>query len=303
MHTRAARIGLRLVPLLLFAAFLWKEKPWTADLGAVPKLPLLAVPLLNFLLYMPAKALRWRLVLHAPPRFGAILAAMYEGALANVVLGFGSNDVVRAARLRAEAGAFVRDIGPTIAERATETAAMAILVIATTVFGPMPVGVGAAGLGILAGYVAFYLYAGRLGPWLEARRWRRLGHALASARAALGGWKLLGVLLFSLLGWATEVAQLHFVLGAFGLPADVATATLVLIGINAAVALPGPPANFGTFEAGAIGALFLCGITGPTAVAFTVAYHLLHVVPTATVATVVFFVRGASATAAPSTHT
>src|SRR5262249_6147023 len=62
---------------------------------------------------------------------------------------------------------------------------------------------------------------------------------------------LAGVLLFSLLGWATEIAQLHFVLGAFGLPADTATATLILIGINAAVALPGPPANFGTFEAGA----------------------------------------------------
>jgi uncharacterized membrane protein YbhN (UPF0104 family) len=100
------------------------------------------------------------------------------------------------------------------------------------------------------------------------------------------------------------VAQLHFVLQAFGLPSDAATATLVLIGINAAVALPGPPANFGTFEAGAIGALFLLGITGPTAVAFTVAYHLLHVVPTATLGTIIFFARGAgkAEAGAPSPH-
>jgi uncharacterized membrane protein YbhN (UPF0104 family) len=297
MHTRAARIALRLVPLLLFAAFMWKEQPWNADLGAVPKLPLLAVPLLNFLAYMPFKALRWRLVLKDPPGFGAIMAAMYEGALANVVLGFGSNDVVRTARLRTEAGTFVRDIGPTVAERATETAAMAILVLATTVLGPMPAGVGAAAAAILAAYVMFYVFAHRAGPWLEAHRWPRMGHALAAARVALGGWKLIGVLFFSLAGWATEVAQLHFVLQAFGLPSDAATATLVLIGINAAVALPGPPANFGTFEAGAIGALFLRGITGPTAVAFTVAYHLLHVVPTATLATIIFFARGAGKTA------
>ena len=292
MHSRAARIAFRVVPLLLLAWFLVKERPWTADLGSVPKLPLLMVPLLNFLFYMPAKGLRWRLVLKNPPPFLQIMAAMYEGQLANMIVGFGSQDLVRAARLRAETGTFVRDIGPTIAERATEASAMALLVVAMTVLGPMPAAVGSAAGVVLITFVGVYLAAPYLAPRLEARGWHRVGHALGAARQALRGWRLLGVLFFSLVGWGVEVVQLHFVLGAFGLPADAATATLVLIGINATAQIPGPPANFGTFEAGALGALFLLGITGPTAVAFTVAYHLCHVVPTAALAALIFFVRG-----------
>jgi len=51
------------------------------------------------------------------------------------------------------------------------------------------------------------------------------------------------------------------------------------------------PGNFGTFEAGAITALVMCGAPRDVAVLYALTYHLTHVVPVAIVATTVYLVR------------
>ena len=54
----------------------------------------------------------------------------------------------------------------------------------------------------------------------------------------------------SLLGWASEIVMLVLFQGAFHLEPSFRTALLTLVGINAAIAIPAVPGNFGTFEAG-----------------------------------------------------
>ena len=92
----------------------------------------------------------------------------------------------------------------------------------------------------------------------------------------------------SLLGWASEVVMLVLFQGAFHLEPSFRTALLTLVGINAAIAIPTVPGNFGTFEAGATMALVMCGAPREVAVSYALTYHLTHVIPVAVVATVVY---------------
>ena len=91
---------LRYLPLCLLAVVLWREKPWTVHLSANAPWAVAAAILLNFSVSLPLKAARWRLALVKPPPFRQVLAATIEGLLANAAIGFGSGDLVRAARLR-----------------------------------------------------------------------------------------------------------------------------------------------------------------------------------------------------------
>ena len=58
-----------------------------------------------------------------------------------------------------------------------------------------------------------------------------------------------------------------------------ALATIILLGINLAIALPSMPASAGTFEGGASLVLVLSGIAKGPAVAFALLYHAIQVVP------------------------
>src|SRR5262245_47787249 len=143
---------LRGLPLCLLAVVLWREKPWTVELTARAPWALIMSILLNFVVLVPLKAARWRVALNDPPPFRQVLAATLEGFLANAAIGFGSGDVVRAARLgprvdaarlrRAESVAggigdpsrvpefgsqIAVDYAATLAERGAEVFALAIL--------------------------------------------------------------------------------------------------------------------------------------------------------------------------------
>ena len=120
---------------------LWREKPWTVTLAANAPWAVAAAILLNLSVSLPLKAARWRLALIDPPPFRQVLAATIEGLLANAAIGFGSGDLVRAARLRGPGVApderskqlpsrqLAADYACTWAERGAEVLALAILVV------------------------------------------------------------------------------------------------------------------------------------------------------------------------------
>ncbi len=127
---------LRYLPLCLLGIVLWREKPWTVHLAADAPWAVAAAILLNLSVSLPLKAARWRLALIEPPPFRQVLAATVEGLLANAAIGFGSGDLVRAARLRRSSeqlpsGQLAVDYGCTWAERGAEALALAILVFVT----------------------------------------------------------------------------------------------------------------------------------------------------------------------------
>jgi hypothetical protein len=285
---------LRLVPLCLLAGVLWREKPWAVRVSPNAPWAVTASILINFVVFLPIKAARWRLALVAPPPFRQVLAATVEGLLANAAIGFGSGDLVRAARLRGERGQLAVDYACTWAERGAEALAFAFLIFVaglTTRLGTMALVVSG---GTAVGYAAVLVGGRFLVPRLG--RWPRVQHALAAGVAASTPRRVAAMAALSVVGWGSEIVMLVLFQSAFHLPVSYTTALLTLIGINAAIAIPTLPGNFGTFEAGAVMALVMSGAPRDVAVSYALAYHLTHVIPVAVVATGVYLVRSSRST-------
>src|SRR6185503_16467396 len=281
------RLALRCLPLCLLAVVLWREKPWTVQLSASAPWAVAASILLNFIVFLPLKAARWRVALEDPPPFRQALAATLEGLLANIAIGFGSGDLVRAARLQRDRLAV--DYACTWAERGAEMLALAILIFAIALLTKLgPLALIVSGL-IAAGYLAL-LGAGRLlVPRLAG--WPRVQRALSAGLQASTPRRVTIMVVLSLLGWCCEIVMLVLFQRAFGLEPSFRTGALTLVGLNAAIVIPTLPGNFGTFEAGVATALILCGAPRDVAVSYAVTYHLSHVLPVAVVATALFLYR------------
>jgi uncharacterized membrane protein YbhN (UPF0104 family) len=285
---------LRALPLGLLVAVLWRERPWTVQLAAGAPWAVAAAIGINFAMSLPLKAARWRVALLDPPPFRAVLAAIFEGLLANAAIGFGSGDLVRAARLRRDERRLAVDYACTWAERGAEALALAILVFVTALVTKL--GTVAAGLALVAG--AGYLAGLAAGRFIVPRlaRWPRTQQVLSAALEASTRRRVAAIVALSLLGWASEAVMLVLFQGAFHLEPSFRTALLTLVGINAAIVIPTLPGNFGTFEAGATIALVMSGVPRDVAVSYALTYHLAHVIPVAAAATAVYFVRSRSGT-------
>jgi hypothetical protein len=249
----------------------------------------MATILLNFAVYLPVKALRWRVALNQPPSFRQVLAATLEGLLANAAIGFGIGDLVRSARLRRHQVQLAVDYACTWAERGAEVLALALLIFVTALVTKLgTLALVLSGLAVAA-YVAL-LGAGRfLVPRLG--RWPRVQRPLSAGLQASTPRRVAAMAALSLLGWGSEIVMLVLFQGAFHLELSFRTALLTVVGINAAIVIPTLPGNFGTFEAGATMALLMCGAPRDVAVLYALTYHLTHVIPVAVVATAVYLVR------------
>jgi uncharacterized membrane protein YbhN (UPF0104 family) len=286
---RYGKILLRCLPLGLLALVFWREKPWQVELSSSAPWAMAAVVLLNFGVFLPIKAARWRVALVDPPPFRQVLAATMEGLLANAALGFGSGDVVRSARLREHMQRLTVDYACTWAERGAEVLALALLVFGvalTMKLAPFAMVLSAL---VVVGYLGLLASGRELLPRLG--RWPRLQRALSSGMSASTPKRVATMVALSLVGWGSEVAMLVLFQSAFHLPPSLDVAVLTLVGINAAIVIPTLPGNFGTFEAGATMALVMCGVPRDVAVLYALTYHLTHVIPVTLAATTVYLVR------------
>jgi uncharacterized membrane protein YbhN (UPF0104 family) len=286
---RLSKTALRCLPLGLLAVVLWRERPWTVQLSARAPWAIAATIVLNFAVSLPLRAARWRVALPNPPPFREVLAAVIEGLFANSAIGFGSGDLVRAARLRRHERQVAVDYACTLAERGAEGLALAILIFVTA----LATDLGALALGLSGLFVVGYfgLIAGGRALAPRLARWPRPQRVLAAALQASTPRRIAAMTALALLGWGTEAAMLVMFQGAFNLDLSFRTALLTLAGINAAIVIPTLPGNFGTYEAGATLALVASGAPREVAVSYALTYHLTHVIPVAVVGTAVFLAR------------
>jgi len=291
MERRGWRTALRFLPLGLLAVILWRERPWTVHLSSSAPWAIAGAILLNFAVFLPLKAARWRVALIDPPPFRQVLAATIEGLLASAAIGYGAGDLVRAARLRGDAreGRLAVDYACAWAERGAEVLALALLVFAAALVTKL----GTTALVLSGAAVAAYVLLLATGRVLVPRlgRWPRVQGALSAGLQASTPRRVAVMAALSLGGWTAEIAMLMLFQGAFGLAPDPVTALLTVVGINAAIVIPSVPGNFGTFEAGAATALVMRGAPRDIAVAYALTYHLTHVISVAVVATIVFTYR------------
>jgi uncharacterized membrane protein YbhN (UPF0104 family) len=287
---------LRLVPPALLVLIAWRVKPWEAGLPPPSVIPAaIFVAVFNQLGVLPLKAARWRLAFRERPSFLAAWAALLEGMLAKLALGTAAGELMRAARLRDRAGGMSESLGATVAERISEGLALALLAVAAAALGHSAAPLVAAAT-LVALFSILRLLAPALRDWLQ--RWPTVAAAVDAGLHGVRPGRVVQLGLMSLASWAVELVLMRVLLVAAGLPADPVTLLTMLVAANLAVIVPLAPANVGPLEAGLVGALVLRGATAAPALGFAITYHLLLVVPTALMATIVYLRRGPSSRAA-----
>jgi uncharacterized membrane protein YbhN (UPF0104 family) len=110
----------------------------------------------------------------------------------------------------------------------------------------------------------------------------RLRHFVAHIRHGLGPVRsprtILGAAGAAAIVWCCEFLTTWLALSAFIPHPGFAPTVLVLTAVTLAIAIPAPPGNIGTFEAGAVLALAAMGVPKERAVAFALAFHGVHLV-------------------------
>jgi len=290
-HVRWHRLGQHaasVLAIVVLAVLIWRANPavlWSRLASA--NLWLLAAAMaLNFG-QIWFKALRLGMLLSPTTRiplrrlFGYTLIG-YAG---NNVLPVRGGEVVRLRLLQQRehvpVGTFV---GVFSAERILDAASVLAVAGTLPLLAPLPAA-ARAGLALLAG-VAIGGYAVLLalahGPSVppDAGRFRRfVGDLARGVHVVRRPMLLVRALAASLgaLGW--EVLIVLLVMHGFGMPLEAAAPGLVILCVNLALVAPSVPAHVGSFEAGAVLGLTLCGIGEAPALAFALAYHVVHLVP------------------------
>ena len=96
--------------------------------------------------------------------------------------------------------------------------------------------------------------------------------------------------LLTLLSWTFEIAMVMVCARAMGIAVGPVLATVVLFGINLALALPLTPASAGPFESAAAAVLVLAGVAKGPAVAFAILYHAVQVIPVTLLGGAILFI-------------
>jgi glycosyltransferase 2 family protein len=293
---RGALGALRVAVIAAAVVFLVRGVAWAEVAGILRgvNLPLLAGVVLVNGCMMTVKAGRLRLLLRGIPSFKSCFLTKLTTSAINNVMPFRGGDMARVWMLERHA-------------MIPKSAAAAVAVV-EALFELLALAV-VAFLGALvvreqrwaAGTAAILLGAAIALIWALRRMNGRSPDALPAATGAGGGLRgrlralrermepgiralaepgtITTALLLSLGIWALEVVMVMLCARAIHLSVGPALGTLILLGINLAMALPSMPASAGAFEGGATLVLMLSGIAKGPAVAFALLYHVVQIVP------------------------
>jgi uncharacterized membrane protein YbhN (UPF0104 family) len=241
---------------------------------------------------LAAHAARWRAVLHSPAvrvRWRDAVAALIAGFAASIVLPARGGDVLRAHLLARRAGLHTSSvIVASVLDYVVGAVAFVALLAALVASAPLPPWVARA-LWVTAALAG----AAAVAAFLLSPRKRTAGaHAthgvaglVARLRAGLSAARSPGALAaglgWAVVGWAAEIAIALATLAALGLPATFTAAALAVVAATAAAAAGLGPGNAGSFELATAVALGAVGVERGPALAFAVAFHLVHLVPVA----------------------
>ncbi len=247
-------------------------------------------------------AMRWRSVIRAPGvrvRRRDVFAALVAGFAAGIVLPARGGDLFRAHMLARRAGLSTASLLVASGlDYVVGTVAFVLFLAGFLLIAPLPAWVGHSVAILAALAAAAAAVAWVLRPRSAPREERGVAGIVARLRSGLAAVKepraLLTGLLWGLAGWVAETAIAFFTLAALGLPATISAAILAVLAASAAAAVALAPGNAGSFELATAVALAGAGIPGSDALAFAVAFHLVHLVPVAALGALVLL-RGAVA--------
>lgn len=249
--------------------------------------------------FVAAKSARWRLLLGSPADLG--VGRLSQPVLAGLALNAlvpHAGEFVRAAALQRGAGrAASAVLSSIVAERVFDL--FAVLVLGALALGSVGAGSELAAalrlLAVVAGLLALLIVVALAFPAAIERVTRVLvrplppraqGWVLAQKAAALAGLEPVrsprtsaAVFAWSLVQWLAVAAAVHGCGQVVGLPIGLPAACLVVVGIVVAFLLPNAPGYAGSVQVAFLVTLKPLGAADEAALAASVVYQLLMVVP------------------------
>jgi uncharacterized protein (TIRG00374 family) len=250
-------------------------------------------------LFVLAKTARWRRLLGAPASapWGVLLPAVLAGLALNALVPH-AGELVRAVSLERRARLpAARVLASIVAERVFDLCG--VLILAALALARIPVTPALAAAVRLLALVAFALAAAivlalaapafvtrlvaraaralppRARPWVA----RQLAAALDGLAPVRSPATALVVLGWSLAQWLAVALVVHGSADVVGLPLGFAASCLVVLGIVVAFLLPNAPGYAGSVQVAFVAALAPVGVGAERALAASVVYQLLMVLP------------------------
>ena len=252
--------------------------------------PFALAVLCNLVANTLARVRRWEALLrplpHGPRRAGFFDLArlLYAGYAVSNLLPARAGEAVRVAGLHRRRGYPVAGlVGVQLAEKVIEALSLGLLcgLLALTA-GPGRVPLAAGGALALGGLLLLLALPRRMpSPAIPRGRvaafLQNLLGALRTVHARRSWLQSVG---WSLLSDTTDLLLVGLCLRALGIEVPPSAWALVLFSVNLAILLPSTPAQVGILEAGAVVALAAAGVPAAPALAFALAYHAVHLLPT-----------------------
>jgi uncharacterized protein (TIRG00374 family) len=277
------------------------------------RLPLLLLATVMYFVSMSLRAWRWAVLLRPVKalRWTEVWPVTALGYAGNLVLPARLGELLRAALMRTRGVSAGSALATIAAERMVDGLATVAIVLVTTRFLPE----SAPQWLINAGRVAALVFGAvlvilfvmllarplvvRILDWLTARvRWlaRPAGWALrfVDGLAVLRSPSLLlRVVGITALAWAASIAEYSLAMAAMGIRLPVAGAAFSISAIGLSSAIPAAPGYVGTQELVGVTVLGLWGVPAETALAASIAFHAIEIVPIGLVGLIVAWREGA----------
>jgi uncharacterized membrane protein YbhN (UPF0104 family) len=281
-HRRLFRVALTVVVIVFCVMFVRRlDFAKLRDALAGARWQLVAVAALINFAHLLIKAGRWGVLLAPMGRVSLLQLFRYllGGYAASNVLPARFGEVLRVFYLRPHGISSAGAAGVQILEKAYEVVGLLLLVVPVPfVLHLPPLATDTVLLLAIGGLVAAAVMV-----WM-ARHHRipregwfgRVGQGVAVLRDPRAA---LGALALSIAIWLTDAFEVMLVMASVGIAPGLATALLTLLFINFFIAAPSTPGQVGIFEAGAVTALTMLGITTEKALAFALLYHFMQAIP------------------------
>ncbi len=247
-----------------------RVSPWPIALAAV----------INFGI-IGCKAIAWRTLLQ--PEHDVPVMRLFRYTLAScaasIILPLRAGELVRLWMLRDRDGVPVaRGVAVAVAEKLLDVLSMVIVVAPVPLLlAGVPTSVGVWITGLALGLVALLVGLRIWGPKPGVAGWRgQVGEGLAVLR---DGRRFARATAALLVAWLIDLAMIELVLHAARIDLPLGSGALLLLAINAAIAIPTTPGQLGVLELGALLGLRLLHAPESESLVFAVTYHLLQVVP------------------------
>jgi glycosyltransferase 2 family protein len=301
-------IGLALSALLLWWVF--RDVEWALvgrDLRGA-NIPLVLLSVIVATMVFPLRAMRWRPILDpiAPNLpFGPLWRATTTGFMANSILPARAGELVRAFVLSRETPVpFSAAFASLVVDRVFDAVVVILMMVlamfdprfpSDTLIGGRPASnyAGSGVIVVLGVAIALYaivffpdrliriyeVFARRVAPRFEERgkvMLRSFADGLSILRHPR---RFVVVFLWAAALWLTQAVAFWIMFKALGITAPFSAALFLNGVIMFAVALPSTPGYFGPFEAGAVAGLGVYGVEKSLAVAWSLSYHVLTLIP------------------------